>query len=269
MTMIALKVRYPGALLRINDRAVRGEIEAFIYLLQDQLGGAVTAFNFREFARREGTVDEGKEGHRFRESRRMELTEAIARDLGTDPWTGPQAVEIQAEADARLRCEEWYSRHLRWSDWHRLSLLCTHAYVFALHTFREVLVGLSEHLKARGDDIALQTEFRESRSRVASALNEFDALFPDLKDARDSLHHFEDRGRGLEYGRPLNLPIQLGGGTILNLGSSDAGSFSIVTRTGHDVRIAVDPESLEAVAGVLNGVMQGFAWDGPIRLHVL
>ncbi len=109
---------------------------------------------------------------------------------------------------------------------------------------------------------------------LAAQVDSFYDAFPSLVGVRDTAHHPEDRGRGLDKKKkPLNLqPINNGlisapNGGVLVLDSLNGNRYTCTMADGHLGEVEVSEKSVIVAQDVLQNVLNAFKWRGPQR-HV-
>ncbi|MGV2985908.1 hypothetical protein ACNPNP_19630 [Microbacterium sp. AGC85] len=249
-------VKYPGTWLSfpVADPDATRHIESLLYEMTKSLGDAAIAQEWFEHAQASRNPhDEWARAAAIRQ----EASDLIRSGSGShhSDWER-ESIETD-ELAIRLASERGI-----WPRGYGSRFAFIHA-----HTFLYSLDAIAKSLGV----LAKRTD---SPSGVATALDDWNRIFPTVKAIRDSAHHMEDRARGLgRREKPLNLqPIdnQLvsapGGGVLIN-SSLMNNRFGTTTESGHYEEVEVDVNSLAAAQAVVQKTIDAFDWRGPAHLE--
>ncbi len=259
--MHIFEICFPGTFLDFPEEESRGRVHIILHLLEMQFTDAVIALNFFE-REQAGALDNLRERNQAsvseeEEELRQALEQEFRKELGDEVFfqRGPA---ILSAIELKMKKQRWESGKVPQEYQWRLPFIFAHAYVYALDSFQKILETL---VPEPGVPPA-----------VAEALERFKTAFPALKGIRDSAHHIEDRGRGLDrQGRPLDLkPVYNGivhapSGGVLLLSNLRGNKLGYTLGDGSHGEIAISPEKTAEVAAIFQSVIDAFRWKGRPR----
>jgi hypothetical protein len=231
------------------DAAFR--FERYVSLMQAQLYNAAAALMMFEMTPATAwTSDPSSPAY----ARRRE--DLLMETLRTSPPSSARDFErLRFEAEVQAKRELWAEGQApeRWGR--ALHWMYAREFVYSLDTLAK---ALGELAKEPG-----------SPSNVDAVLAKLRASVPGLKDARDSLHHLEDRALGrAKDGKPIVAQplatgsIQTGGG-LLMIENLDGSRFGITAGDGRFVEVDVCRATLEAARLAVQEAIDAFKWTGP------
>jgi hypothetical protein len=171
--------------------------------------------------------------------------------------------DISFQAEVRVYSQRWQQGRLPTAITGESALIHARAFVFSLASFREGLV-------------ALELE-KNVPASVSASLVIYNGQFPDLKDIRDSAHHYVDRLRGL--GRPKkgkhqpippNLHLAPGivdappglQGVCIIMDALMGDNYTCTVADGKACGLPVNEDSLTKMKDCLQFVLDSFRWFG-------
>lgn len=189
---------------------------------------------------------------------RQTLEEKFREELGENDFYQKYLAVLHA-IELEMRRRRWESGKMPREYESRLPFMYAHAYVYALDSFQKILEVL---VREPGVPPA-----------ASEALEKFKTAFPVIRGIRDSAHHIEDRGRGVNrHGIPLELKPLHGGmvhapaGAVLLLSNLRGNNLGYTVDDGSHREIAVSYENTAAVAEIFQSVIDAFQWKGRPRL---
>lgn len=254
-------ITFPGTFLDYPEQESRGRVRIILNLIETQFTDAVVALNF--FEREQATAlenlrERGQAGISEEEEKLRQALEQEFRNEHGDEIFFQRYPDILHAIELEMRKQEWKSGKVPQEYQGRLCFILAHAYVYALDSFQNILKTL---VQEPGVPPA-----------VTEALERFKTVFPVLKGIRDSAHHIEDRGRGLDrQGNPLDLkPIYNGivrapSGGVLLLSNLRGNRLGYTLDDGSHGEIAVSRENTEELAAIFQSVIDAFRWKGRSR----
>ena len=262
--MHIFEIRFPGTSLDYPEEESRPLVHIILHLLEAQFTDAVIALNFfeREQARAFDNLQErAQAGVSEEEEELTQALEGYRKELGDEAFFQMYPAILDAiELEMRKQRWEsgWESGKVPQEYQTHLPFIFAHAYVYALDSFQKILKRL---VHEPGVPHA-----------VDEALERFKTAFPVLKGVRDSAHHIEDRGRGLDrHGKPLDLkPLYnriayAPSGGVLLLSILRGNNLGYTLEDGSYGEIAVSRENTEEVAAIFQVVIDAFPWKGRPR----
>ncbi len=254
-------ITFPGTFLDYPEQESRDRVRIIPNLLETQFTGAVVALNFfeREQARvLENLRERDQAGTSEEEEELRQALEQEFRNEHGDEVFFQRYPDILLAIELKMKKQRWESGKVPQEYQWRLPFIFAHAYVYALDSFQKILETL---VPEPGVPPA-----------VAEALERFKTAFPVLRGIRDSAHHIEDRGRGLDrQGRPLDLkPVYNGivhapSGGVLLLSNLRGNKLGYTLGDGSHGEIAISPENTAEVAAIFQSVIDAFRWKGRPR----
>lgn len=259
--MHIFEIRFPGTFLDYPKEESRDRVQTILNLLETQFTDAVIAFNFfeREQARILDDFRERGQAGVWEEEEKLTqaLEQEFRKEVGDHVFFQKYPAILHA-IELEMRKQGWKSGKVPQEYQWRLPFILAHAYLYALDSFQKILETL-----VREPDVP---------PSVAKALERFKTAFPVLKEIRDSAHHIEDRGRGVDKrGRPLDLkPVYNGivhapSGGVLLLSNLRGNKLGYTLGEGSHGEIAISPENMEEVAAIFQSVIDAFPWKGRPR----
>jgi len=255
--MHVLEITTPGAWLDYEDREwVRG-VGRVLIALKDQFFTANAALNLYEQS--QAAVASGPDVFMERyaeEPARKVLRKQVIAELQLPAGATPNMQLVGREVDRRLRRQKWDQGVVPFDFRLKQVTIHAHAFIFAIDMF-EKLLGVLAKIEAVPQEVARQH---------AQLLDHF----PDLRGVRNTLHHVEDRVRGLGAGakpmsaQPVDLPgLSIPDGGIVSINVLLNDGFGSTMSDGRFGQVAITPTSLVILANVLHSTLQAFRWIGP------
>ncbi len=254
-------ITFPGTFLDYPEQEPRDRVRIILNLLETQFTDAVVALNF--FEREQATAlenlrERGQAGISEEEEKlRQALEQESRKELG-DQIFYQRYPDILHAIELEMKKQGWKWGEVPQEYQARLPFILAHAYVYALDSFQKILETL---VPEPGVPPA-----------VADALERFKTIFPVLQGIRDSAHHIEDRGRGLDRdGKPLDLkPVYKGivhapSGGVLLLSNLWGNKLGYTLGDGSHGEIAISPENTGEVGAIFQSVIDAFRWKGRTR----
>lgn len=168
----------------------------------------------------------------------------------------------QATSECAAAHKTMFERMGDWPLAYRYQYLCrvrgihARAFVFALD-------GFARELEIISKDCTIGTIAAKQHQALVAAL-------PTVLDVRNSLHHEEDRRRGLRTGgksidpQPVNtggIVVETGAKAML-IGTNIQGSkVGCTAANGHYLEVDVSVATIEIVVGALQALIDGIPWD--------
>lgn len=209
-------------------------------------------------ALRRSVTESGKERWEYDMAERREAEEAawIGRPdpmFSIDDHDAMRAAveEKRIEGERELTRRRWARGELPRSVAHHLPFIYAKSFVFALDSIEKLLTTLSKS---------------PVPTSAAVAVERFTTTVPGVKHVRDTVHHTEDRVRGLDrHGRPIDLkPIEnnfiKAPGGVLVLNSLNGTRYGCTVEDGRYIEVDVTPATLLAARDAIQEVLNSVAW---------
>ena len=190
--------------------------------------------------------------------------DARRRELTCELWELPntkqsESAAIELEAEVLAKREAWQQGKLPRTYQDRLPTHHAHSFLLGIDGTAKCLDTLA---KKHG-----------APSGVRRAREDFYEFFPDLREVKNSVAHYEDRVQGLQYGQPIptkpvvNYPMvhAPNGAMMIDCLSNDR--FFTTMRDGEVGEISVNRISLRAATYAVQQVIVAFDWVGAPSHH--
>lgn len=252
-------IAFPGTWLAYPDRGQAWKIQILLGLLERQFGDAVLALNLfeREQERLRATI---RAPHQEDDASRLaaQLEEQYVQELGEVVFYQNYWV-IQQQIEAEVRRQMWRQGQIPQEYLNRLPFLYAHAFLYALDSFGKILA-------------VTVAEIPNPPPAIIDSEQRFQREFPGLKGVRDSAHHIEDRGRGVDRrGKPLQLKpidtriIKAPGGALM-LSNLTGDKLGYTAEDGTLAEVSIDGGRTGVLAEIFRAVIAAFPWHGHPRL---
>lgn len=260
--MDVFELTYPGTWLELPDKDQARKLTTLLFMAESHFVDAVVAFNlFAGERARAGELFSREEWERDSE-RRRQLMGQVERVLGSGLPLAALNMELYRDVsdrvDIEVKRERWSSGSAPRAYRMRPAFLHARSFVYALDHLGRMLTVISEEA---GAPLTVGAE-------VAALYS----AFPTLVGVRDTAHHMEDRGRGLDkWGDPLvlqpaqNAMVSAPNGGALILDCLSDNRYGCTMADGHFGEVEVSEKSLRVAQRCLQGVLDGFGWSGPRR----
>lgn len=257
-------ITFPGTWIAHADRGQASKIQNLLALLERQFGDVVLALNLfqREQEREQEQLRAAIRAPQQQEDEASrlaaQLEERYLQELGEAVFYQNYWV-IQQQIEAEVRGQMWRQGQLPQEYLNRLPFLYAHAFVYALDSFGRILAVIA-------------AETPDAPPATADLERRLQREFPDVKGVRDSAHHIEDRGRGVDrHGKPLQLkPMDThlvkapGGALVLSCLTGD--KLGYTAEDGKFAEVSINADRARVLAEIFQGVIAAFPWQGHRRL---
>ncbi len=266
--MRVYEFKYPGSIIKFIDRDTDTKILRSVNDIEDSFNEAAVSFNLFELQLQRDEAEiadfETRKKNWFEDrDKSIELTKKIEAQFhseGKDTNSFEQHSLIQELAEVEHKREKWNSGVFPRNYQHLIAFIYAKSFVVALDMIGKLLIQLCK-------------EYNTLPATVTNQKNNFFQAFPQLKDIRDSLHHHEHRGRGLDrYGQPLNLQpgikggFQVGAGSLI-LNHLNDNKLGTTINNGQFVEIEISDLTMIIVQQCIQGIIDSFSWEGPASLR--
>lgn len=193
--------------------------------------------------------------------RRREIEDRVAADWPDDLTHGERMERLHKvwhQAEVEVCREHWRDGELPGTYQQRLPFLHARSFVTALESIRKAFQAMQ---KLPG----MPTE-------VAEVVRGIDEAVPAMRHVRNSIQHGEDRIRGLEHGRTIDLKpvdsrmVKAPDGFLV-YDSLDGTRFGCTMADGQFGEVDVSPTTAGIMTTAVQQIVDAFQWDGPTR-HV-
>lgn len=253
----------PGVWIEGLDRDDAWRISGQISKLEDALVEANVSLNMFDQAR---LPDRTIEGARDKFEVQSEISRTVEAELFPDGMTtiiqGTDSLEEydkrRALVDTEVRYRMWQRGFLPQSLLRKPPFIFAKSFIHALDLFDKFLSDIVE-------DPSAPKEIKDIR-------NKFCGLLPDLRGVRNSIQHAEDRSKGEQFGKKIDLKkvdkskISIEGTALVNLGLS-GNKFGSTMANGHYGAVEVSAQTLDVLRISLLEVYSAFTWFGPEALY--
>lgn len=251
-------IRYPGTRLDLSDDEEAWRTQNLLSLLESEFTDAAVSLNMFLQARSARSSRAREKNWEEAAERRMRVGERIREEVGDAAYYGDlnafhERVELESKREA------WEAGIVPDSYQRRTAFILAHAFLYAVDAFGKILNVLA-------GEPGMPAELQH-------ALEQFQEHFPRVSDIRNSALHIEDRGRGQDrHGKPLDLKpmeneaISAPGGGVLALSNLTNDRLGYTLEDGEHAELAVSLENAARLQGVLQQVLDCFAWKGPSRI---
>ena len=256
--MYIVELSYPGTWLNYPDPDWCWNIQGQLRSLESTLTDAALALALFDAERAKPRQHKHDPVSWERDARRRQEIEASVRArLDVPGYSVDRFDEIRNLVEVEFKREQWGRGRLPNSYEHRVIFLHARSFLYALDRLDRCLAALTKE-----DGIP---------ALVVTAHATLSAACPNLREVRNSVSHFDERSRGLERGRPLNLQpvvnqmVNAPGGGVLILESLNDNRFGTTMADGHYGEVDVSTATLAAAANSVQKVINAFAWKGPLQ----
>lgn len=256
--MYIFELAYPGTWLDAMDRDKAWQANNLLMLIESQFTEAAVALNLFEVTRSAGRPrtrpEREGDGLAVRDMTLLGNSVGMQQDLtGSEQFERTWYAAQVAFKRGKWEAGNWPSQYIRCQVF-----MYAKCFVYSIDSISKLITELS---KEPGVPPAV--------SQQRDVLN---TLIPALRDVRDSAHHVEDRGRGLDRKKqPLKLkPVDNGvvrvpdGGALL-LNCLNGNRFGCTTADGQYGEVEVSAACLSGVRQCIQAIIDSFTWMGPPR----
>lgn len=263
--MIIFDIISPGSWISHPDKSTAWKIESQLRALQRAFEEANVALNLFN----ESLVIQDRELEKpIDYEQELEIRSKIRAELEAKNSGYIDRIvrdEIYFRSEVLYKRSRWNSGERPRSHTNKLPFMYAKAFVTALADFHRILTKFNEIL-----------EPGQLRDKVENVSAEVNNSFPDLREVRNSIHHPEDRARGLGgFNRvtkslnPLapkaviNRILSAPEGGVAVMGALAGDKFGCTKADGQYGEVSISQESMQSLKVIFDRLLSNFEWRGP------
>lgn len=254
-SMIIYEIEKPGTWLNPGNKEDNCNLQIILMHLIDSFYETNLSLNLflEERIRNKLSHDLERESWEKDNELRQKVKNEVEADYSVDDYYAKYD-EINFQTEIKFKKEQWSSGKIPSTFSNSLIFIHARTFLYALDNFERLLGVLINENGA-------PTELKNTHKCLL-------AKFPDLRGVRNSAHHKEDRVRGLNFNKKIDLkPISNGlihapSGNVLITNSLNGNKYGSTLGNGNFGEVEVSEYSLIILGEILQEVLNLFSWSG-------